>query len=223
MLKLITGDDLALLSHPPHLDLNSRVTSALIPFCGFKTSMVFSESTTWLPDISYPICSAFKPTILEGQLCYKLSMKKPSGQGKENELMLLLDYNEDRSLQVPYNNNNTDDVSSTETLNLDTALKSIQGVSAKIHINTLSPFIGFGGGIYSITDVKRMTAKEDFLRMSLKDSTCEVEMYEDCRTRKLLEECMCVPWEALGYQVKPHSSSKLCFLLSGHKKMQPKR
>ena len=130
--------------------------------------------------------------------------KTSSGQGKRNELMLLLDYNEDRSLQVPYNNN-TDDVSSTETLNLDTAVESIQGVSAKIHINTLSPFIGFGGGIYSITDVKRMTAKEDFLRMSLKDRNCEVELYEDCRTRKLLEECMCVPWEAPGFQVKPHS------------------
>ena len=32
-------------------------------------------------------------------------MKKLSGQGKENELMLLLDYNEDRSLQVSSNKN----------------------------------------------------------------------------------------------------------------------
>ena len=198
------GDNPWEVSHPPHLA--SNWSSAFVPFCAYKTDLNSLRSHLTLPGISFPICSSFIPTILEGQLCYKLMMNKTSsGQGKRNELMLLLDYNEDRSLQVPYNNNNTDDVSSTETLNLDTALKSIQGVSAKIHINTLCPFIGFGGGIHSITDVKRMTAKEDFLRMSLKDSTCEVEMYEDCRTRKLLEECRCVPWEAPGYHVKPHS------------------
>ena len=54
-----------------------------------------------------------------------------------------------------------------------------------------------------MTDVKRMTAKEDFLKMALKDRNCEVEFYEECRTRKLLKECDCVPWEVpgQGYQV----------------------
>ena len=54
-----------------------------------------------------------------------------------------------------------------------------------------------------MTDVKRMTAKEDFLKMPLKDRNCEVEFYEDCRTRKLLKECNCFPWEVpgQGYQV----------------------
>lgn len=53
-----------------------------------------------------------------------------------------------------------------------------------------------------MTDVKRMTAKKDFLRMPLKDRSCEIELYEDCRTRKLLEECNCVPSELLGFQVQ---------------------
>ena len=52
-----------------------------------------------------------------------------------------------------------------------------------------------------MTDVKRMTAKEDFLKMPLKDRNCEVELYEDCRTRKLLEECNCVPLEMSSFQV----------------------
>ena len=52
-----------------------------------------------------------------------------------------------------------------------------------------------------MTDVKRMTPKEDFLKMPLKDRNCEVELYEDCRTRKLLEGCNCVPWELPGLQV----------------------
>ena len=62
-------------------------------------------------------------------------------------------------------------------------------------------YIHFGGGICMMTAVKRMTAKKDFLKMSFKDRNCEVELYEDCRTRKLLEECNCIPWEAPGFQV----------------------
>ena len=52
-----------------------------------------------------------------------------------------------------------------------------------------------------MTVVKRMTAKKDFLKMPLKDRNCEIELYEDCRTRKLLEECNCVPAEVPGFQV----------------------
>ena len=71
-----------------------------------------------------------------------------------------------------------------------------------MHINILSPYISFGGGVYKMTDVKRMTAKDDFLKMPSKTKNCEVEMYEDCRTRNLVvEECKCVPWEVPGYQV----------------------
>ena len=68
---------------------------------------------------------------------------------------------------------------SKEKLNFDRAIESIQGKSAKIQINTLSPYIGFGGGTYTMTVVKRMTAKDDFLNMSLKDRNCEVELYEE--------------------------------------------
>ena len=52
-----------------------------------------------------------------------------------------------------------------------------------------------------MTAVKRMTATEDFLKMSLKDRNCKLELYEDCRTRKLMEECSCVLWELPGFQV----------------------
>ena len=114
--------------------------------------------------------------------------------------MLLLDYNEDRSLQTSSNNKVTAKPSN-EMLNFDTAVESIQGVSAKVHIDTLSPYTGFGGGIYTLTVVKKMTAKDDFLGMPFTDRQCEVEAYEECRTRKLLEECKCVPWEAREYQV----------------------
>ena len=186
------------MSHPPHL--TSSWSSAFIPFCAFKTDLNFSRESQALKNTRFPLCSSFLPTILEGQLCYKLTLNKTSGQGKRNELMLLLDNNEDRSLQTSSNNKDRS-LSSDQTLNFDTAIESLQGVNAKIQINTLSPFKGFGGGIYMMTVVKRMTAKKDFLKMPLKERNCEVELYEDCRTRKLLEKCNCVPWEVPGYQV----------------------
>ena len=77
-----------------------------------------------------------------------------------------------------------------------------------------------------LTDVKRMTAKEDFLKMPLKDRNCEVELYEDCRTRKLLEECDCVPSEVPGFQVGFSHDTYLCItrnVSSGHEKMWSKR
>ena len=188
------------MSHPPHL--KNSWSSAFIPFCAYKTHLDFSQNSFAPRGISFPLCSSFVPTILEGQLCYELKLNKTrlSGQGKENELMLLLDYNEDRSLQV--SSHNEDIVKySHKTLNFNTAVESIQGVSAKIQINTLSPYIGFGGGLYVMSAVKRMTAKKDFLQMPLKDRNCEVQLYEDCRTTKLMQECNCVPWEVTGYQV----------------------
>ena len=192
-------EDSSQVSHPPHL--TSSWSSAFIPFCAYKTHLNFSKKSTVLKNTTFPLCSSFLPTILEGQLCYKLTLNKTSGQGKENELMLLLDYNEDRSLQTSSNKKSKALKSSNMTLSFATAVESLQGGSAKIQINTLSPFIGFGGGIYVMTVVKRMTAKKDFLKMSLKDRRCEIELYEDCRTRKLFEECNCAPWEVSAFQV----------------------
>ena len=136
--------------------------------------------------------------------------------------MLLLDYNEDRSLQA-FSNEGETEKGSNKTLNFDTAVESIQGVSAKVQINTLSPYISFGGGIYMMTDVKRMTAKEDFLKMALGDRNCEVELYENCRTRKLLKECNCVPWEVSNYQVGAYIRITIFKLLPpGHEGMWSK-
>ena len=194
----ISEDESTTVIHPPHL--TSSWSSAFIPFCAYKTELNISKNSIVLKNTNFPLCSSFLPTVLEGQLCYKLTLNKTSGQGKRNELMLLLDYNEDRSMQT---SSTKDEVAKTSnmTLNFDTAVESIQGSLAKVQINTLSPYVGFGGGIYMMTVVKRMTAKKDFLKMPLKERNCEVELYEDCRTRKLLQECNCVPWEVSGFQV----------------------
>ena len=187
------------MSHPPHL--TSDWSSAFIPFCAYKTDLNVSQKSLALEGTDFPLCSSFLPTILEGQLCYKLSLNKTSGQGKKNELMLLLDYNEDRSLQI-LTNKKKDAKTPNDTINFDTTIEKNQGSEAKVQINTLSPYFGFGGGIYQMTVVKRMSAKADFLKMAFQGRSCEVELYDDCRTRKLLEECKCKPWEVPGFEVR---------------------
>ena len=111
--------------------------------------------------------------------------------------MLLLDYNEDRSTYGSLDQ--TEEVDSTEmnTLNMD----SLETKEAKVHIDTLSSFKGFGGGTYKMTAVKKMTATDDFLNMPLENRKCEVEPYEECRKRRLLQQCNCVPFQVLGVQV----------------------
>ena len=120
--------------------------------------------------------------------------------------MLLLDYNEDRSFQRASIKDKVGE-SSGNTLNFDTAVESIHGVHAKVQINTLSPFVGFGGGVYKMSVVKRMTAKDDFLKMPSEERHCDVELYEDCRTRKLVEECKCTQWEFPSHQVGSHKKA----------------
>ena len=192
---------MAAIAHPPHLQEESMTGSSFIPFCAYKTNMTISEPKVWFPNISFPICTSFKPTMLEGQLCYKVQLNATSGQGKKNELLLLLDYQDELSLQV--SSKQEEEQKDKRMENMDT-VGSLNTEAAKVHIDTLSPFIGFGGGIYQMTVVKRMTAKEDFLDMPLKERNCVVEPYENCRTRKLLEECKCVPAEIPAYQVRAH-------------------
>ena len=177
-----SGDDFPLVNHPPHS--TPAWSSALIPFCYYRTKEIHNSSFT-PNDITFPFCSAFLPTILDGQLCYKLTLNKTSGQGKKNELMLLLDYNDDHSVHGRNSDKEKQVDSLSESINFDLPVRSLQSGAAKIQIGTLSPFVGFGGGMYKMTAVKRMTAKSDFLEMS----QCTTEEYEDCRTRMLVKEC----------------------------------
>ena len=102
--------------------------------------------------------------------------------------MLLLDYQEDLSLQHSFENEDDSDPLITNDLNFD-AMKSEQKKDARIQIATLSSYKYFGEGNYKMFAVKKMTAKTAFLEMPLKDRNCQVEPYEECRTRALLAEC----------------------------------
>ena len=190
------------MSHPPHL--TSTWSSAFIPFCAYKTNLNVSKNHLILPSITFPLCSAFLPTILEGQLCYELRLNKLSKQGKRNQMMFVLDHNEDRSLQISSQKEKATNLHvSKGTMDFDDAVQSLQGVSSKVHVGTLSPYTHYGGGIYMMTVVKQMRSKDGFLEMPFAQRNCQVELYEDCRTRKLLEKCNCVPCELPAHQVNP--------------------
>ena len=192
-------------SHPVHLGEKSGVSSSFIPFCAYKSNLILSKDPLRLSNISFPLCTSFKPTILEGQLCYSIKLNENADEGKVNELMMLLDYNEDRWLASHFKNEAQSDSSYITTLNLDSA-GEIQQEKAKIKIDTLSDYVGFGGGSYRIITAKRMTATPAFLEMSFGDRKCDIERFEDCRTRSLLKACNCVPDQLQGY----HSTLKRC-------------
>ena len=138
--------------------------------------------------------------MFDGQLCYKLTVNDTSGQGQKNALLLLLDYNTERSPQPLVKKEDSSNV----LLNYNKEFERQEIESAKVHLSTLSGYTGFGEGLYPMTVVKRIKSKEDFLKMPLKVRNCNIELYEDCWTRNLLEECKCVPWKVTGFQVRTY-------------------
>ena len=208
------GEILRQSGHPVHFGnrVSLEVSSSFIPICAYKSNLLISNDPLWMSNISFPLCSSFKPTVLEGQLCYKIEVQGTAEQGKVNELMMVLDYNEDRSLTSPFKNQTRSVSSNITTVNLDPA-GDYQQRKAKIKIDTLSNYVGFGAGSYRMMNVKRMTATTDFLGMSFDVQKCAMEKFEDCRTKKLLEECNCVPEQLDEYfEARKHVFEKISTL-----------
>ena len=180
-------------SHPVHLvrEDNSLSPSAFILFCAFKANLGIAESMTKHPNLSFPVCSSFVPDILEGQLCYTLKINETGGKGKQNGLMLLLDLNENLDFHTSLHHHEAND---ENRMNLDTE-HSMHDTSAKIQINAILPDTKYGPGSYKMTSVKKMIATEDFIGLISQIRNCEIESYDECRTRNLLAKCGCVPWE----------------------------
>ena len=78
--------------------------SALIPFCAYQSSL--ETLGTSIPGLNFPVCNAFRPTILQGQLCYSLDIEnrsleeektKITKQGKADGILIIVDPNKERS------------------------------------------------------------------------------------------------------------------------------
>ena len=149
------------------------------------------------------ICDKFKPTILEGQLCYSFDMaklgEKPTKSGKANGLFLLLDPN-------PYQLNAMEK-------NAKGSRKGEQ--SFKVFIHTLAQFSILGPGSYGMSTLKKMTGTGSFEQLPDHQKKCLVHNREECQAEKYLEqvqkECNCTPWALQANQGKNQVDTKSDF------------
>ena len=195
----IRGESFSRLVHPSHL-LDKEQVSTFIPFCAFSTGSLPKQQ---LEETPFPFCAAFQPTILGGQLCYKVKVNQTSGKGPTTQLMILVDYQEDLSIHPPFDERlKIDSIFKIDTINLnDFGNTKLPMNEARIQLDTLSSDVGFGEGVYKLSVVKKMKAKSAFLGLALKDRKCQVAPFQECQTKALLEDCKCVPLELRGIQV----------------------
>ena len=179
--------------------------SAFIPLCSYQgNSSLLGQTRRELNDVK--ICDKFRPTILEGQLCFSLDIaklgEKPTKSGKSNRLFLLLDPN-------PYQLKDVDE-------------KNIQGSrtggqSFKVFIHTLAQFTASGPGVFAMSTLKRMTGTKSFKELPDKQKQCFAHNREDCQTQKYLDQvhrgCNCTPWALGTDQGKDQVKNKLTIWL----------
>ena len=116
-------------NHPVHLqtkDENDKIKlspTALIPFCGFGGNL--SVMGTKIDQFDVPVCSSFRPKIIQDQFCYTVDpneYKDKIDLKGELSLSLFIHYNEDRQME---------DINSNEkhTVIVDTIGEKISEIS----------------------------------------------------------------------------------------------
>ena len=90
-------------NHPVHIvdKMGKLSPSAFIPFCSFGDDL--DSMSKKIENFSLPVCNSFRALIHKDQLCYQADLEKfrKRDNFKEqlvNGLVLILDYNEDRSM-----------------------------------------------------------------------------------------------------------------------------
>ena len=145
--------------------------------------------------LSLPVCDAFLPIVLEGQLCYSLDIEKVKTNATREEqthgLTLILDLGTDMTEKI-------EDIKVDRIESLSLKTNSLKRDSPRIYIDTLAPFSDFREGEYSLHAVKDMTGTENFMNLADNVKKCSVEPFERCRAEKYMtaieEKCGCVPW-----------------------------
>ena len=137
--------------------------------------------------------------------------------------MMLIDLNEERSLEVePSGDDNDAFVShkdSYDSVYLGENQKKRGGNLGAIYIGTLARYKGHGSGDYKLTSIKQMTGTRNFLAWPLDKRLCSLEKYENCQMRAFEEEtkkCGCTPFQLLPARrsdTKVHTMQKLYFKL----------
>ena len=204
--------------NPPHLlDSKGELTpDALIPFCAYDGDMNITGQ--YIQGLDFPICNKFKPTILNGQLCYTLDLKDilkgkvVTRPGRGFGLTLAI---EQKEIAAPKDEGLKTFTNSLQSGRLYTRM-DVPEFSPSIHLNNLVKYTDTRAGLYKMSVLKKMTGTDGFLNLADVTKGCQIEVKEDCEKRKYLEEveqrCGCLPWtlgSAITSEVTPNSSSVL--------------
>ena len=162
---------------------------------------------TKVPNMTFRVCDIFQPTVYKGglhddHLCYQANAKKTPGQiffeGKESGLMLLIDNNKERSIDISNSQKSTKALSE-QNIYLGEDKSNTENM-ASIYIGTLAPYHSYGPGDYEMTGIKKIEGTENFLAWPQHRRGCALEKYEKCQMREFLEktvECGCSPFQFL--------------------------
>ena len=112
--------------------------SAFIPFCDFGGDML--SMGVKIEQFEFPVCYSFQPKVLNDQLCYEVDLNRFSNEkNKDNELKLgfsfLMDYNEDRQVNLGDKDLRPEDVGENNFVNSLT--DSENDKNAVIYISTI--------------------------------------------------------------------------------------
>ena len=182
------------LNPPSMVDSVGRPLSAsFIPFCAYQSNILGA----FTPDLPFKSCSLSQPTVLDGQLCFTLDVNKIANEkasnGRKNGLVMLLDYGPTKLIGAQ--NSLDSDMDST---NIDIEMSNEDKTSARVFVQTLSRFSGYGEGSYAMSALKKMGGTKNFLEFPDEMKKCQVEVLEECNYYKYFErvqeECGCVPW-----------------------------
>ena len=162
--------------HPPHLidSRGSLTPAALIPFCAYQTNMTLLGHTR--QDLPFTVCDQFKPTVLEGQLCYSLDLSsikaEKSKSGERAGLLILIDQG-----VADQGKENTIDLNEMkeQIKEIDIKGPSQHENYARIYLNTLTSFTDNRAGTYALSSLKKITGSRNFLELT--------DDQKKCRTR----------------------------------------
>ena len=141
----------------------------------------------------FTFCSEFRPTVLEGELCYKINIvpstitnAKP---GEKNCLMMIID---------PGQTSKKHQAIEEQDLNIVNLEPASTSSSVRVYMDILGTFSDYRPGSFAMYALKKMTGTEGFLTLPKEKKKCQVETFELCQTTNYVKEvhaqCGCVPW-----------------------------
>ena len=178
--------------HPSHVisGNGTLLPGALIPFCSYQSD--WTKLGKKANGLDFDACDQFKPSVLNGELCFSLKLDRDrhgeSANGKWYGLLLVIDPNtavDEGQAQVPEHTKDNEEENDK--------------FFARVSLDTLSHFSETRNGSYAITALKQVTASESFMKLPEEERACQKETKEECEARNFLieiqQKCNCIPWD----------------------------